>query len=100
PDASAGEVRSIAWDCCGIVRCGDRLRGAITQLESSGCRATEVTPDRAELRNIRDVALLIARAALAREESRGAHFRTDFPVKRAEFEGHSVLRNHAEIRFE
>ena len=33
-----------------------------------------------ELRNIHAVALLIARCALAREESRGAHFRMDFPT--------------------
>ena len=41
------------------------------------------------------VALLIARCALAREESRGAHYRTDFPESRAEFQKHStgVLRN-------
>ncbi len=40
-------------------------------------------PDRAafELRNMHQVASLIARAALAREESRGGHYRTDFPCK-------------------
>jgi len=31
--------------------------------------------------NILTVAPLIARAALAREESRGAHYRSDFPLK-------------------
>ena len=34
-----------------------------------------------ELRNMHLVALLIARCALAREESRGAHYRTDFPAE-------------------
>jgi aspartate oxidase len=38
--------------------------------------------------NMREVALLIARCALAREESRGAHFRTDYPAKRPEFAKH------------
>ena len=32
-----------------------------------------------ERRSIRQVLLLIARCALARRESRGAHFREDFP---------------------
>ena len=31
--------------------------------------------------NILTVARLIARCALAREESRGAHYRSDFPLK-------------------
>ena len=38
-----------------------------------------------ELRNIFEVAGLIARSALWREESRGAHYRTDFPEKRESF---------------
>ena len=48
---------------------------------------------------MRLVAWLIARCALAREESRGAHFRTDFPEKRAAFEKHSVAQKGTEIRF-
>jgi L-aspartate oxidase len=48
-----------------------------------------------ELRNIHTVALLIALSALARDESRGAHFRSDFPAPRREFEKHSrIMRGH------
>ena len=38
-----------------------------------------------ERRNLVQLAGLIAEAALWREESRGAHYRTDFPEKRPEF---------------
>jgi L-aspartate oxidase len=48
---------------------------------------------------MREVALLIARCALAREESRGAHFRTDYPAKRAEFAKHSVVQKDTVIAF-
>jgi len=99
PKPSAEEFRQIAWNYCGIVRCGDGLRRAIGQLESDVEQPAEFTLERAEARNIREVALLIARCALAREESRGAHFRTDFPVKRAEFEKHSLIGKDAGIRF-
>jgi succinate dehydrogenase/fumarate reductase flavoprotein subunit len=44
-----------------------------------------------ELRSMHEVALLIARCALWREESRGAHYRTDFPEKRDEFLRPSVI---------
>jgi L-aspartate oxidase len=45
-----------------------------------------------ELRNMHQVAFLISLAALAREESRGGHYRTDFPLKSAAFEKHSIIR--------
>jgi L-aspartate oxidase len=46
------------------------------------------------------VALLVARCALAREESRGAHFRADFPTEDAAFAGHVVLERGREPRIE
>jgi L-aspartate oxidase len=52
-----------------------------------------------ERRNIHTVAGLIAMSALAREESRGGHYRDDFPGKRQEFEKHSSLTKGSAIRF-
>jgi L-aspartate oxidase len=100
PTADTDEIRRVAWEHCGIVRCGDGLRRAIALLEEDGGVAAELTPERAEARNVHQVALLIATCALAREESRGAHFRTDFPHKRPDFERHSVISRGTGIRFE
>ena len=52
------------------------------------------SPDRTsfEIRNMHQVATLISLAALAREESRGGHYRTDFPSKSIAYEKHSVLQ--------
>jgi L-aspartate oxidase len=99
PLIEASELRQLTWDRCGIVRCGDGLREAIQKLEQVDCAASQPTRELAALRNIHQVSLLIARSALAREESRGAHFRTDFPGKRAEFEKHSLVRKDAGVRF-
>src|ERR1019366_5067475 len=91
--ASADQTQRVAWEKCGIVRHATGLREACEWL------ARGAAPERSEERNMRQVALLIARCALAREESRGAHFRTDYPAKRAEFAKHSVVRKDAEIVF-
>jgi L-aspartate oxidase len=99
PARTADEIERAAWTHCGIVRCGDGLRAVIKLLEGYQGHSAEFTRERAEARNIAQVALLIARCALAREESRGAHFRTDFPAKRPEFEKHSVISKDAGIRF-
>jgi L-aspartate oxidase len=49
-------------------------------------------------RNFVTVALLIARAALWREESRGAHFRWDFPERDdAHWRMHSINRKDAPV---
>jgi L-aspartate oxidase len=52
-----------------------------------------------ELRNMHAVALLIARCALAREESRGAHYRLDLPEPRPVFEKHSIVAKGNEVSF-
>jgi L-aspartate oxidase len=53
-----------------------------------------------EARNLQIAGLLVARSALAREESRGAHYRTDFPDHNdAKFLKHSVVRGE-KIGFE
>jgi len=92
PSVEESEIRNLTWRKCGIARCADGLKQAIRDLEAVPLR--EDAPrgvSSFELRSIHTVALLIARCALARQESRGAHFRTDFPAKRPEFARHSVI---------
>jgi succinate dehydrogenase/fumarate reductase flavoprotein subunit len=53
------------------------------------------------LRNLHTLALLIARSGLAREESRGSHYRADFPYRNDEdFGKHSVVQKGKQVRFE
>ena len=101
PNTTMATIQSLAWEHCGIARSADGLRQALRELDSM-----PLSPNRAaarreyEARNLHTVASLIARCALAREESRGGHFRTDFPKPRTEFLKHSVIgRNEDQVRF-
>jgi L-aspartate oxidase len=96
---SAGEIRALAWEHCGIIREATGLRTAWRMLEEAARLPAEVSPQLAEVANMREVVLLIARCALAREESRGAHFRRDFPRKEAAFARHSVVREGSDVMF-
>jgi L-aspartate oxidase len=76
------EARAILWDKVAIIRTGKHLSEAVNRLaELSLPEAPDPSRQAHEARNILTVACLIARSALAREESRGAHYRADFPLK-------------------
>ena len=96
PCVTEEQVRGLAWEHCGIIRSGNGLATACEILRSQRTKSVDSAPlGQYELRNIHAVALLIARCALAREESRGAHFRMDFPSPRPEFQKHSrIARGH------
>jgi L-aspartate oxidase len=93
PVINEQEIRNLTWDCCGITRDREGLECAIDRLEAARFSQAEPKLPATELRNIHQVASLIAKAALWREESRGAHYRTDFPVKRPEFLKPSLLKS-------
>jgi L-aspartate oxidase len=70
------QLRQLMWDEAGLVRTGEGLRKALEGIDAVDRR---MPAGAGELRSLVTVARLIARAALARPESRGAHFRADFP---------------------
>ncbi|HVX65997.1 MAG TPA: FAD-binding protein, partial [Bryobacteraceae bacterium] len=101
PCMSVEDVRELAWQSCGIVRSGEELARTVDRLEATRAELAP-NPNRGlfELRSIHATLRLIARSALARRESRGAHYRTDFPEKRPEFQKHSVVSLNHDITFQ
>jgi L-aspartate oxidase len=89
--------RSLMWQQVGIVRTNARLAEAINQLEifkqeTSGLyQQFPLAVAVNELRNLLDVALLITRSALRRQESRGLHYLLDQPQPRASFARPTIL---------
>jgi L-aspartate oxidase len=90
PDEDGGALSTVAlrdlmWRSAGLFRTRDRLQDAVTRLdrayslERQRVRAKSTDGDAWRHLNLVTVAKLVACAALRREESRGGHFREDFP---------------------
>jgi len=75
-------IRDLMWGNVGVFRTREGLEAAVATLDSA-CAAAPAPADAAawRYRNLVTVARLVARAALRREESRGSHFRADFPKR-------------------
>lgn len=87
-------LRRMMWGQVGVIRSGESLIRACAQLSRWSQLVSQPFGDRAalEVRNMVQVAQCIAEAALWRENSVGAHYRSDFPqTKRAGWQQHSCL---------
>ena len=100
-DASINELQTLMWNQVGIVRNANGLKEAVERLKHIEPQVARPHSRREfEARNLQIAGLLVARSALAREESRGAHYRTDFPDHNdVKFRKHSVVQAET-IRFE
>lgn len=86
---------SLMWRNVGIERHGQGMTNALSQIEfwAGYVLSAELAGPRGwEVQNLLTVAWLIAKQALAREESRGTHFRTDFPQTAEKAEHSSIKR--------
>ena len=88
------ELRDVMWERAGLVRDGESLTASLAAIDRIDARLDTVGvagdpalntawQDWLSLRNQTLAARLIARSALERRESRGAHFRRDFPAPAA-----------------
>jgi L-aspartate oxidase len=86
-------IQALMWDDVGIVRDAaglGRAKAALAAWQSP----LEPPTDRPsqEVADLLTCSRLVTEAALIREESRGAHYRTDFPEPREEWRRHVVFR--------
>jgi succinate dehydrogenase flavoprotein subunit len=96
------ELQDTMQDLVGIVRTESEMREALTRLRGFTERAARVAVaghreynggwhTAVDLPNLLTVAEAITVSALERKESRGGHFRTDYPDKSAEFGNINVM---------
>jgi L-aspartate oxidase len=95
-----GQIQDVMWKNVGIVRTRMGMAGAIKALEALAPSLANPRTRRAwEAANLHRAGLLVVRSALGREESRGAHYRTDYPLHDdKKFLKHSVFKEET-LRF-
>jgi L-aspartate oxidase len=85
--APAEDVRDLMWRSVGLFRTREGLQGAVASLDRAyleqreRLHGSEGDANLWRQANLVTAARLVAHAALRREESRGAHFRLDFPAR-------------------
>ena len=84
---AADEVRSVMWEHAAIARTAKGLRNCLLQLETIHERLPAGATEEA---NMVETARLIAGAALLRKESRGGHFRSDYPKAIRRWKGRHI----------
>jgi succinate dehydrogenase / fumarate reductase flavoprotein subunit/fumarate reductase flavoprotein subunit len=90
------QIQELNWNQVGVVRDGPGLDSALAEIDAIAGEASSmrVTGGRVynmmyttavDLLNMIDVSRMVATSALARQETRGAHSRSDFPDQRDEY---------------
>ena len=95
---TVGEITTVnqgAQEILGPLAVGDPLSSLQPTIERV-LRKTLLTRASVEALNMLDLAALLTQCALAREESRGGHYRTDFVDNTRRFRKHSLLRKGEE----
>ncbi len=84
---AADEIRELMWTYASIARTAPGLRRCLAALQQIGER---LPPGATEERNLLTTATLVTEASLMRKESRGGHFRSDFPKTRRKWQGRHI----------
>jgi len=99
PPEVADQIRELMWEHVGILRNAEGLAAArdhLQALEERLATAPDAGPEQVEAAMAIQAAKLITHAALTRTESRGGHFREDFPEQLCQWHQHIVLQRTPE----
>jgi len=102
PDESqeiASALAGVMWMKAGIRREAGALASALRQIDrwETARRVEPIRREGIETRNLILLGELVCRAALERQESRGAHYRSDYPSKRDEWLRHLDRKSPAPV---
>ncbi len=97
------ELQNIMWDYVGIFRSEKLLKTGIEKLNDLKSKFPRknkcLSKTEYEFKNMLTVAMLIAESAYNRKESRGAHYRLDYPETNEECMHSHVTKEEGELSF-
>ena len=104
------ELQEVMWKNVAIIRNQEGLKTAINRIKELQTMLADVRipkidvynkdlQDALEAEKLLEVALLTTKSALIREESRGAHFREDYPETRDEWKKSIILNRKKDVRY-
>jgi L-aspartate oxidase len=96
-ELSLTNLQELMWEDVGIVRSGGNLEKAVGQLSKwflDNKNEENTSPQSIELKLMSTVALLISIAALIRTESRGTHYRSDYPAESETWKKHIIFEQN------
>jgi succinate dehydrogenase/fumarate reductase flavoprotein subunit len=96
------KLGEIMWRQVGVMRNGQELKAAIEALSEMHLpQSDKEVRGEHELRSLHTLGLLVAKSALARQESRGSHYRADYPYRDDDqFQRHSLVAKGQDVSFE
>ena len=104
------KIKKIMWEQVSIIRNEEDLRNALKQLNNikendiqnidvkNNLNYNKDLQDALEVINMVEVGILIVKSAIIRRESRGAHYREDFPETKEGW-AKSILMGKTKLRF-
>lgn len=102
-DVLKSELQNLMWDGVGIIRSEASLKDAqsrLNDLKSQFLRNEKcLSVQEYEFKNMLTVAQLIITSALQRKESRGAHYREDYPMTKEIAEHNCIIKEQGELSF-
>ncbi len=100
-DEIRNSIRKLMWEKVGIIRCRESLSAAKEQLSKWDfiLKADFLSREDLELKNMLTAAHLITDSALLREESIGAHYRSDFRDKGVNWQRHTACNNYTGVQW-
>ncbi len=102
-DALKDELKEIMWQGAGVVRNEETLKNANVQLQNLKSKFLRnskcLNISEYEFKNMLTVAQIIINSAMNRKESRGAHYRTDYPLCKEIAEHSCIIEKQGELNF-
>ncbi len=93
------EIKKIMWDKVGLIRNEETLNSALKSVESIEILLNKYQNNK-YLKELAILSKAVIKSALNRKESRGVHYRSDYPEEKEEFKKHSKIERNFKIKLE